>query len=111
MACEAIDYDFGTALRARARNVAASWAAVGVAVSRFAEVHAHLIGKGCEPRQHIGELVELLIVRALAHRLGELTDLLGEPCNRTRHPSGAIAFAERCLDQELKRVEVHSRER
>ena len=41
------------------------------------EVDALLIGERRHPGDHVTELVHLLFVRALAHRLRQLTDLLG----------------------------------
>ena len=50
----------------------------------------------------------LLLVRALAHRLGQLADLLGQPRDRARHAAGPIALAEGHVDQQLEVVEVHA---
>ena len=66
------------------------------------EVDALMIGKRCHPRNHIAELVHLLLWRALTNRLGELADLFGQPGDCRRHTALTIAIAVRPLDHVLQ---------
>ena len=47
--------------------------------------------------------------RALAHRLGQLADLFGQPRDGGRHASGPVTIAEGALDDGLQLGEVHRR--
>ena len=84
-------------------------AAGGVPLDGRGEVDIHLVGQRGDPRQHVGELVLALGGRALAHRSGQLADLLSEPRHRRRHAATAVPFAVRALDQPLEGGEVQSR--
>ena len=87
----------------------ATRAAVRVASGRLVERQAELIRDRREPRQHIGQLDELLLARALAHRLRELADLLGQPCHRRCSTSRPVPLAVRVAHECLEPVEVHNR--
>ena len=56
-----------------------------------------------------GELVALLVDRALAQRLGQLPDLLGQPGDRGRQAPLPVARAVRALHQVLQLGQVHGR--
>ena len=90
---------------------AAAGAAGGVAAGGGGEVDAHLVGQRGQPGQDVGELVLLLGHRALAHGLGQLADLLGQPRHGRRHATLAVVVPVRGLHQLLERRQVHRRQR
>ena len=81
------------ALRAGAGRGAAARAAVGVAGHGVVERQVELLGQRGQPGQHVAELVELLLGRALAHGLGQLAELLGQPGDRGGHTPSAVPLA------------------
>ena len=52
-----------------------------IASDGLVEIDPHLIGERRDPRQHVSELMHLLIDGALADGLSQLTNFLGEPRN------------------------------
>ena len=63
-----------------------------VAGDRVVERQAELVGQRRQPGEHVAELVQLLVRRALAHRLGQLADLLAQPGDGGRDaPLGVLA--------------------
>ena len=59
--------------------------------SRAVEVDAGDVGQRGDPGQDVRELVALLVDRALAQRLGQLPDLLGQPGDRSRQAPLPVA--------------------
>ena len=82
---------------------------MGVPVDRRGQVDADLVGERGEPGDDVGELVLAVGVGALAHRLGQLADLLGEPRHGRRDATAAVPLAVGALDQLLEGDEVQSR--
>lgn len=70
--------------RAAAGDAAASRTAIGVAGGGIVERETELRGEGRQPREHVTELVQLLVGRALANRLRQLAEFLSQPgdCRR-----------------------------
>ena len=76
---------------------------------RAVQVDAGDVGQGGDPGQDVRELVALLVDRALAQRLGQLPDLLGQPGDRGRQAPLPVARAVRALHQVLQLGQVHGR--
>ena len=87
----------GTALRAP----------VGVAGDRVVEGQTQLVGQRCQPGQQVGELVQLLGRRTLAHRLGQLAQLLGQPGHGGIHAPLPVPLAVGAGHQVLEFGELH----
>ena len=76
---------------------------------RAVQVDAGDVGQRGDPGQDVRELVALLVDRALAQRLGQLPDLLGQPGDRSRQAPLPVARAVRALHQVLQLGQVHGR--
>src|ERR1041384_3563123 len=79
----------------------------GVAGGGFGEGEVELVGEGCQPGQHVSELVELVVARAFAYGAGQFAELLGQPSDGGRHPAGAVTLAVRLAHEALEVGEVH----
>jgi hypothetical protein len=79
----------------------------GVAGGGLVELDAELTGQRRQPRQHVAHLVHLRGPVALAHGLGQLTQLLGEPRHGGGHAPRPVAFAVRVGHELLERGQVH----
>ena len=60
-----------------------------------------------DPRDHVAELVHLVVTGALAHGLGELAHLFSQPRDGRRNAASGIAFAVCRGDDLLERVQLH----
>ena len=69
---------------------------------RLAQIDARDVGDRGEPRQHIGEFLEPLLVRAAAQRCGQLADLFHEPHERPVDAAGRVLLKVHVADQLLK---------
>ncbi len=80
----------------------------GEAFDGLVEVDALLIGERGHPGDHVAELVDLLLVGALAHRLSQFTDLLGQPRHGRRDATRPVPVGVGPLDHVLQVGEVHA---
>src|SRR4051812_632603 len=93
---------------AGARDRAAHGAAVSVSSQRLVHGESELVRQGCEPRQHIPELVVLLVARALADGARQFADFLGQPCDRRRDGTRRVSLAVCPSHQLLELIEAHA---
>ena len=90
---------------------AAARAAAGVAGRGLVEVEAELAGQRRQPRQHVAQLVDLRGPVALADRLGQLAQLLGQPGHGGGHAPRPVPLAVGVGHELLEGGEVHGRQR
>ena len=100
-----------SAERARARHAAALRAPSAVAGNGgVLQRDAELLGKRGDPRQDVGQLLTLLLDRALASGLRQLADLLAQPGDGSTQPAGTITGGERAGDDVLEGGDLHARD-
>src|SRR5690606_14021781 len=93
--------------RAGARGRPAPRAAVGVAGGGVLQREPELLGERRQPGEHVAQLVEARLVVALADRLGQLAQLLGEPGDGRRRPAGPVPLAVDRGHPALELAQVH----
>ena len=93
----------------RRRAPAAAGAAAGVAGRGLVEADAELARQRRQPGQHVAQLVDLLRPVTLAHRLGQLAQLLGQPGHRGGHAPRPVPLAVGVDHELLEGGEVHGR--
>jgi hypothetical protein len=93
--------------RQQAQGVTALRELLDVGVGHLFDRQAELVGQRRHPRQHVGQLGLLLLARALAHRLRQLADLLGQPRHGGRQATRRVALAVGAGHEALQLAEIH----
>ena len=65
------------------------------------------MGQRSQPGEHVAQFVALFGGVAFAHGLGELTDLLAEPCHRRRSAACLVSFAVGLGNDGLELIDLH----
>lgn len=78
-----------------------------VAPDCFCQIDVHLIGQCGDPRQDVGEFMDLLFWRSFAYRLCQFADLFGQPGHAGGDATVSVAVAVGSLDDVLQLCQGH----